>query len=115
MSQCNEPTKPDLTKPVDNAPILSCHHKGLTVEGYSRAAVQTYWRVPELKIGFDLGGQPWSFMTTPNWFISHSHLDHIAALPILVARRRMMMMEPPKVHMPAESIDGARLLLRAVQ
>ena len=40
-----------------------CTHKGLTVEGYSRAAVQTYWRVPELKLGFDLGAQPWSFMS----------------------------------------------------
>ncbi len=57
-------------------------HKGLTIEGYSRAAVQTYWRVPELKLGFDLGAQPWSFMATPNWFVCHTHLDHIAALPV---------------------------------
>ena len=100
---------------MDNAPVRSLHHKGLTVEGYSRAAVQTYWRVPELKLGFDLGAQPWSFMTTPNWFVSHSHLDHIAALPILVARRRMLKMEPPTVYMPAEAIEGAQLFLRAVQ
>jgi len=104
-----------LDHPVDNAPVRSLRHKGLTVEGYSRAAVQTYWRVPELKLGFDLGAQPWSFMTTPNWFLSHSHLDHIAALPILVARRRMMKMDPPTVYMPAEAIEGAQLLLRAVQ
>jgi ribonuclease Z len=104
-----------LDHPVDNAPVRSLHHKGLTVEGYSRAAVQTYWRVPELKLGFDLGAQPWSFMTTPNWFVSHSHLDHIAALPILVARRRMLKMEPPTVYMPCEAIEGAQLLLRAVQ
>jgi ribonuclease Z len=38
---------------VDNAPILSHKHAGLTIEGYSRAAVQTYWRIPELKLGFD--------------------------------------------------------------
>ncbi len=95
-----------LDHPVDNAPVRSLHHKGLTVEGYSRAAVQTYWRVPELKLGFDLGAQPWSFMTTPNWFVSHSHLDHIAALPILVARRRMLKMEPPTVYLPAEAVDG---------
>ena len=72
---------------VDNAPILSHHHGGLTVEGYSRAAVQTYWRIPELKIGFDLGAQPWDFMGTPTWFITHTHLDHVAALPVYVARR----------------------------
>ena len=53
---------------IDNAPVRSLSHKGLTVEGYSRAAVQSYWRVPELKLGFDLGGQPWGFMATSTWF-----------------------------------------------
>ena len=49
---------------IENAPLRTLVHKGLTVEGYSRAAVQSYWRIPELKLGFDLGGQPWSFMAT---------------------------------------------------
>jgi ribonuclease Z len=104
-----------LDHPVDNAPVRSLQHRGLTVEGYSRAAVQTYWRVPELKLGFDLGALPWSFMTTPNWFVSHTHLDHISALPVLVARRRMLKMEPPTIYLPAESVDGVNDLLRAVQ
>jgi len=104
-----------LDFPVDNAPVRTLVHKGLSIEGYSRAAVQTYWRVPELKLGFDLGGQPWSFMSTPNWFVSHAHLDHLAALPVYVARRRMMKMEPPTIYMPAEAIEGVEILLRAFQ
>lgn len=104
-----------LDHPVDNAPVRTMSHGGLTIEGYSRAAVQTYWRVPELKLGFDLGGQPWSFMTTPNWFVSHAHLDHIAALPVLVARRRMMKMEPPTIYLPVDAVDPVHQLLRAVQ
>jgi ribonuclease Z len=104
-----------LDHPVDNAPVRTLQHKELTIEGYSRAAVQTYWRVPEMKLGFDLGGQPWSFMTTPTWFVSHTHLDHVAALPVLVARRRMMKMEPPTIYLPAEALPGVELLLRAVQ
>ena len=104
-----------LDYPVDNAPVRTLVHKGLSIEGYSRAAVQTYWRVPELKLGFDLGGQPWSFMATPNWFVSHAHLDHLAALPVYVARRRMMKMEPPTIYMPAEAIEGVEMLLRAFQ
>src|SRR3954469_6990357 len=111
-----EDTAPEsLDHPVDNAPVRSLVHKGMTLEGYSRAAVQTYWRVPELKLGFDLGGQPWSFMATPNWFVSHAHLDHLAALPVYVARRRMMKMEPPTIYMPAEAIEGVEMLLRAYQ
>jgi len=108
-------TVESLDYPVDNAPVRTLVHKGLSIEGYSRAAVQTYWRVPELKLGFDLGAQPWSFMATPNWFISHAHLDHLAALPVYVARRRMMKMEPPTIYMPAEAIEGVEMLLRAFQ
>jgi ribonuclease Z len=96
---------------VDNAPIIAHHHAGLTVEGYSRAAVQTYWRIPELKIGFDLGAHPWDFMGTPTWLITHTHLDHVAALPVYVARRRMMRMEPPTVYVPAEAVEDIRRLL----
>lgn len=104
-----------LDHPVDNAPVRSIQHKGLTIEGYSRAAVQTYWRVPEMKLGFDLGVQPWSFMSTPNWFLSHTHLDHVAALPVYVARRRMMKMEPPTIYVPAGSVEAIEQLLRAFQ
>src|SRR5262245_40159707 len=97
---------------IDNAPVIQLQHKGLTIEGYSRAAVQTYWRIPELKLGFDLGVQPWSFMGTPTWFLSHCHLDHAAALPVYVARRRMMKMEPPTIYAPESSIAYLDRLLR---
>ena len=91
---------------VDNAPFLVHQHAGLTIEGYSRAAVQSYWRIPELKIGFDLGAQPWDFMGTPTWLLTHTHLDHVAALPVYVARRRMMKMEPPTIYLPARGGRG---------
>lgn len=97
-----------------NAPIKRLVHGGLTVEGYSRAAVQTYWRVPELKLGFDLGAQPWDFMGTATWFVSHTHLDHIAALPVYVARRRLMKMEPPTIYLPEHAVPLVERLLQVV-
>jgi ribonuclease Z len=100
---------------VDNAPIIALQHGGLTIEGYSRAAVQSYWRVPELKIGFDLGAQPWDFMSTPTWLVSHTHLDHIAALPVYVARRRMMKMEPPVIYLPEQGVEDVKKLLLIMQ
>jgi ribonuclease Z len=93
-------------------PVKTLVHKDLTIEGYSRAAVQTYWRIPELKIGFDLGAQPWSFMATNTWFVSHAHLDHLAALPVYVARRRMMKMEPPTIYLPTSAIDPIEKILK---
>ena len=95
-------------------PVKTLAHNNLTVEGFSRAAVQTYWRVPELKIGFDLGAQPWSFMGTPTWFVSHTHIDHIMALPTYVARRRMMKMSAPTIYLPEPAVDPVRRILRQV-
>ena len=99
---------------IENSPVRTLVHKGLTIEGYSRAAVQSYWRIPELKLGFDLGGQPWAFMATGTWFLTHTHLDHIAALPVYVARRRMMKMEPPTIYVPETAIEPIEKLLKAV-
>jgi len=95
-------------------PVRTLRHKSITIEGFSRAAVQTYWRIPELKIGFDLGAQPWSFMGTPTWFLSHTHIDHVVALPVYAARRRMMKMEPPVIYLPETAVDPVWRLLRQV-
>lgn len=100
---------------LDNAPFLSHTHRKLTIEGYSRAAVQSYWRIPELRIGFDLGAQPWDFMGTPTWAITHTHLDHIAALPLYLARRRMMKMEPPTIYIPTHAAAAIESMIRSFQ
>jgi ribonuclease Z len=97
---------------VENAPILQHVHDGLTIEGYSRAAVQTCWRVNELKLLFDVGIQPWDFMGTATMFITHAHLDHIAALPCYVSRRRMMKMDPPVIYLPDSAVDTAWEMLQ---
>ncbi|NLX96777.1 MAG: metal-dependent hydrolase [Rhodopirellula sp.] len=99
---------------LTDQPFRTLAYKDLTIEGFSRAAVQTYWRIPELKIGFDLGAQPWSFMGTPNWCVSHAHIDHLAALPAYVARRRMMKMEPPTIYLPEVAIDPIQKILRQI-
>ncbi len=100
---------------IENLPLKTVTHKGLTIEGYSRAAVQSYWRVPELKICFDLGGSPWSFMGTQTICVTHAHLDHLAALPVYVARRRMMKMEPPTIYLPEEVVENVQRLLQVWQ
>ena len=100
---------------INNLPVKTLAHKDLTIEGYSRAAVQTYWRIPELKLGFDLGAQPWSFMGTPTWFVSHTHMDHLIALPVYVARRRMMKMEPPTIYLPEAAVEPMRAGVAAVE
>jgi ribonuclease Z len=99
---------------INNLPVRTMIHNGLTIEGWSRAAVQTYWRIPEMRLGFDLGAHPWDFMGTQTWFVSHMHLDHFAALPVFVARRRMMKMEPPTIYLPDYAVETVQRLLQVV-
>jgi ribonuclease Z len=99
---------------LNNVPFKTLTVAGMTVEGYSRAAVQSYWRLPELRLGFDLGAHPWDFVGTSTWFLSHTHLDHFAALPVYVARRRMMKMEPPTIYLPAHAKELVEHLLKIV-
>lgn len=100
---------------LNNVPLKSHKHGELTIEGYSRAAVQSYWIIPELKIGFDLGAHPWSMMGIATWLITHCHLDHLAALPVYVARRRMMKMTPPSIYLPGFAVDPVREMLRTFE
>ncbi len=100
---------------VENLPYDTVRHKAMTIEGYSRAAVQSYWRIPELKVGFELGASPWMFMGTQVFLVTHGHLDHMAALPVYVARRRMMKMEPPIIYLPADIVDDVWKVLKAWQ
>ena len=97
---------------VENIPLLSHTHAGMTIEGYSRAAVQTCWRIAELKVLFDCGVCPWDFVGTSTMFISHAHLDHIAGLPAYVSRRRMMKMDPPVIYLPDSAVDAAWEMLQ---
>jgi ribonuclease Z len=100
---------------IENLPLKALTFKGLTIEGYSRAAVQSYWRVQELKIGFDVGGSPWAFTGTQTIFVTHPHLDHLASIPVYVSRRRMMKMEPPRIYLPAESVENVQRMLHVWQ
>lgn len=85
-----------------------------TVEGFSRGPVMTFGRVPEYKLGFDLGWQPWEFMGVPRYFLTHTHLDHILALPAYLARRAMMDMERPTIYLPEEKVESVRRAVDAM-
>src|SRR5271166_6090067 len=98
---------------IHNSPFQSLHHGGITIEGYSRAMVQSVWRVPEWNIGFDLGALPWQFLPTPTWLVTHAHLDHLAALPLLTSRREVQELPgPTTIYLPEAVVDDAYSMLK---
>lgn len=101
------------TRPtMDDLPVHRISHRGITIEGYARAVVQSYWRLPELGIGFDLGGVPLSFVDTDHWFITHCHLDHIAMLPLYLQQRKRRRLLPPTIFVPKSNLPDLNCMVR---
>lgn len=59
---------------------------GVTLQGYAQGGWQTSIYVPEVKSVFD-AGVPLRGVNIDRYFITHSHPDHIMALPYIVGRR----------------------------
>jgi ribonuclease BN (tRNA processing enzyme) len=53
-----------------------------TLSGNSVAGIRTAFQIPELKIQLDAGYQ--SFNKISDIFITHSHADHVASLPLII-------------------------------
>jgi len=53
-----------------------------TVSGNSIAGIRTSFYLPELKVQLDAGHQ--NFNKTRDIFITHTHADHIASLPLII-------------------------------
>jgi ribonuclease Z len=98
---------------LENAPFREQRFGDLTLQGWSRAGIQSYWRIPEWKLGFDFGAAPTEFIHTPKLFFSHAHLDHMLALPIFLTRRWMFGLEPPEIYVPIEVVRDVKRLLFA--
>ncbi len=74
--------------------------------------VHSCWRIPQLDIGFDVGTIPWEFLPTPRWFITHAHIDHLAALPVLVSRRAILEFPTPtRIYLPLPIVEDVRRML----
>lgn len=83
-----------------------------TLEGYSRSTIETYVKVNELNICFDIGKCPMSLVNVPQIFISHFHGDHSLGLTYYIAHRNLAKLEPGQVYVPAGSEKLAHDLIR---
>lgn len=83
-----------------------------TIEGYSRSAIETYFKIPELKLSFDIGKAPLHIVPISNIFISHLHGDHAIGIPYYVAQRTLGRLPPGNIYLPSEAIEGMDVILQ---
>lgn len=82
------------------------------IEGRSRAGHETFYRLRELGIALDIGRCPDMVVHMPHVFITHAHLDHAAGIPFYAGQRHLQRLAGGTVHVPAESADDIREILR---
>lgn len=90
---------------------LSCGP--FTLEGFSRSTIETYIKVNELNICFDIGKCPMSLVYIPQIFISHFHGDHSLGLTYYIAHRNLAKLETGKVYIPAAAEKAVHELIRS--
>ncbi|MDP9194874.1 MAG: MBL fold metallo-hydrolase [Acidobacteriota bacterium] len=89
--------------------VLTTPH--FTIEGRSRAGHETYFRIREIGVAFDIGRCPDALVSMPNVFITHAHLDHAAGIPFYAGQRHLQQLEGGTIHVPAEAADDVRALM----
>ncbi len=82
-----------------------------TLEGRSRAGHETWFRIRELGIGFDIGRCPDALVSMPHVFITHAHLDHAAGVPFYAGQRHLQQLDGGTIHVPAEAAEDFRALM----
>jgi ribonuclease Z len=75
--------------------------------------VETVVHVPELRLAIDVGRGPASIVRCDHLALTHTHMDHAAGVPYLLALRQLYGMAPPTLYLPAQMVDAFEAMLRA--
>ncbi len=92
---------------------MELHSGPYTLEGYSRSTIETYVRVNELNICFDIGKCPMALVNVPQVFISHFHGDHSLGLTYYIAHRSLAKLPPGEIYIPSSALEDTHALIKA--
>ena len=83
----------------------------LSIEGWSRAGEESWFRVHPPGLAFDCGRGALELSGARDLFVSHGHLDHALGVPWVLSQRTLHHREPTRVVCPraVAGLDGARL------
>jgi ribonuclease Z len=74
----------------------------LSIEGWSRAGEETWFRVHPPGLGFDAGRGAAALVGARDLFLSHGHLDHALGVPWVLSQRKLQRAGPMRVVCPRE-------------
>jgi ribonuclease Z len=74
----------------------------LSIEGWSRAGEETWFRVHPPGLAFDCGRGALELSGARDLFVSHGHLDHALGVPWVLSQRTLHHREPTRVVCPRE-------------
>lgn len=83
-----------------------------TVQGYSLAGEETFFAVPELNVGFDIGRAPREMLGVDHIFLSHGHMDHAAGVAYYFSQRMFIDNAPGHLYAPEPLVEPLSDLLR---
>lgn len=98
---------------MSRAGTVSIATPRFTIQGSSRAGVESWYRVKELGVALDIGRCPDNLVGVSRIVLTHAHVDHAAGVPFYAAQRKLQRLDPGTVYVPAASLDGFRALIAA--
>lgn len=98
---------------MSRAGTVSIETPRFTIQGSSRAGVESWYRIKELGVALDLGRCPDNLVGVARIVLTHAHVDHAAGVPYYAAQRKLQGLDPGTVYVPAASLDGFRDLIAA--
>jgi len=94
------------------APVAEFVHDGIRIVGSSLAGEETYFVLPEMNLGFDVGRAPRETVSIDHMFLTHGHMDHAAGIAYYFSQRMFIDNRPGKAYVPAGLEAPLQELLR---
>lgn len=87
----------------------------LAIEGWSRAGIETWFRVHPPGLAFDVGRGAPKLAGATDLFLTHGHLDHALGVPFVLSHRTQYRGQGTRVFCPRELEPAMRSYVEAAE